>query len=101
MKYYYLFTISNGYCGCDEENIETFTEKPDDELLYETLVDLVGLYPFLEDDRYYETDSYGEYIDDCEEEYYQSILDYSSCEELTRKEYEEYCEERGYTPEEP
>lgn len=100
---YYLGIYKNGYCGCDEESLWSGPEDYDEMMkIFEDSVDsYYGFY--YPDERFidiyrddYDTEEeYEEALEEEEETYCENVLCYSTFEEITKEQYEEY-KEWGY-----
>jgi len=88
---YYKVEFSNGYCGCDDEFV--FKQEENERSIEEDFLDFaMAYYTYAEgaagiDIGTDEEVEAGE-AEITEEEYIQSILDYSYLEEITKEEYD-------------
>lgn len=100
---YYFGTYSNGYCGCDEEYLLSGNEEELEMCkIFEDSMD--AMYSFIYPDErfiniyredYDSEEEYEEAREEAEEEYRDFCFEYSSIEEISKEQYEEYKNE-GY-----
>lgn len=88
---YIKFTMSNGYCGCEQEEYEAFEDGTDDSVIEEYATELLpNAYCFWEPDS--------RFVDEDEEDYDEGVEAYQAecnCywEEVSKAEYDENVNE--------
>lgn len=88
-----LANMSNGYCGCDEQYIMSFSDDASYEEIWDYLLEAYAYNDGFASNEISEEEAEEEGYDSIEEFWEAQIEEYSTYEEISEEEYRSYIEE--------
>ena len=88
-----LANMSNGYCGCDEQYIMSFSDDASSEEIWDYLLEAYTYNDGIASNEIFEEEAEEEGYDSIEEFWEAQIEECSTYEEISEEEYRSYIEE--------